>query len=111
MDNSCTLGSLKSSTVSESSDPGVGIPELQLGRRNFFFSCPLYFFCILTLFFLPYVPLSYFKLAVFMLECLDKHSLTRSSFPIAILNGICFFSETRWILIMPKLLQSKTEPY
>ena len=35
-----------------------------------------------------------FVLAVPMSECLGKHSCTSSPFPIAILNGTCFFSDS-----------------
>ena len=48
---------------------------------------------VLTSLFLPSsssVTLSYFILAVPIRECLGKHSYT-SSFPIAVLNGTCFF--------------------
>ena len=46
----------------------------------------------LTPLFLPSsVSLSYFILAVPMLECLGKYSSMRSTFPLAILNGTCFF--------------------
>ena len=38
------------------------------------------------------VSLSYFILAVPMLECLGKHSCMSSQFPIAILNGTSFLS-------------------
>ena len=53
-----------------------------MGRRDYFYSCPLYFF--------PYsrlssVSLSYFILAVPMRECLGKHSCTSSPFPTIIL--------------------------
>ena len=61
--------------------------------RDFFYSCPLYFFPILTPLFCPSssVSLSYFILAVPMRECLGKHSCMRSQFPIAILNGTSSF--------------------
>ena len=41
------------------------------------------------------VCLSYFILAVLMRECLGKYSRTSSPFPIAIVNGISFFRETK----------------
>ena len=40
------------------------------------------------------VSLSYFIIAVPMRECLGKHSCTSSTFPLAILNGTCFFRDT-----------------
>ena len=50
---------------------------------------PVVLFSILTPLFCPSssVSLSYFILAVPLLECLGKHSCTSSQFPIAILNG------------------------
>ena len=50
-------------------------------------------FSLLTPFFVPTssVALSYFILAVQIRECLGKHMGMSSSFPIAILNGTCFF--------------------
>ena len=44
-----------------------------------------------SLFLTSSVTLSYFILAVPMHDCLGKHSCLNSSFPIAILNGTCFF--------------------
>ena len=56
------------------------------------FFVPAVLLSILTPLFLPsYVSLSYFILAVPMLECLLKHPCTSSTFPIGILNGTCFF--------------------
>ena len=54
---------------------------------------PAVFFSILTPFFCPSssVSLSYFILAVPMLECLGKHSCMSSPFPIAILNATSSF--------------------
>ena len=48
---------------------------------------------ILTPLFLPSssVSLSYFILAVLMHNCLGKHLCMSSPFPIAMLNGTCFF--------------------
>ena len=53
-------------------------------------------FSILTPLFLPpsSVSLSYFILAVPMLECLGKHACMSSPFPIAILNGTFFTTAT-----------------
>ena len=51
-------------TALRSSDPGDGRPELQFGHRDFFFSCPLYFFpfslffCTPSSFSLPYFNLT-----------------------------------------------------
>ena len=59
-------------------------------------------------FFRSYVSLSYFILAVPMRECLGKHSRMSSTFPIAILNGTCFFREAKWSLLRPTLHLSKT---
>ena len=66
---------------------GCNIPSVLI----FFVSALL--LSILTPFFLPSssVSLSYFVLAVPMSECLGKQSCMRSPFPIAILNGTCFF--------------------
>ena len=54
---------------------------------------PAVLFSILTSLFCvsSSVSLSYFFLAVPMLECLGKHSCMRSPFPIAILNGTSSF--------------------
>ena len=53
---------------------------------------PALLLSILTPLFLPsFVSLSYFILAVPIRECLGKHLCTSSPFPIAILNGTCFF--------------------
>ena len=50
-------------------------------------------FSILTPLFLrsSSVALSYFILAVPMIECFGKHSCMSSPFPIAVLNGTSFF--------------------
>ena len=62
-----------------------------IGRRNFF-SVPALLLSILATLFLPSsVYLSYFILAVPMRKCLGKHSCMSSAFPIAILNGTCYF--------------------
>ena len=63
----------------------------EIGRQDFFF-VPAWLLSILT----PLLPsspvsLSYFVLAVPMLECLGKHSCMSSSFPIVILNGTRFY--------------------
>ena len=65
-----------------------------VGCRDFFLSCPLYFFSILTPLLLPSscVSLSYFILAVPIRECLGKHLFMSFPFPIAVLNGTSFFS-------------------
>ena len=65
-----------------------------IGRRDLFFSYPLYFFQYSRLPSYPSssVSLSYFILAVFMRECLGKHSWMSSQFPIAILNGTFFLT-------------------
>ena len=57
------------------------------------FFMPVLLLSILMPLFLPSlsVSLSYFILAVPMCECLGKHVCMSSPFPIAILNGICFF--------------------
>ena len=57
-----------------------------IGRRDlkFFRACSASFYT-------SFVSLFYFVLAVPMLECLGKHSCLSSPFPIAILNGTCFF--------------------
>ena len=62
---------------------------------RFFFVLAL-LLSILTPLFLPssFVSLSYFVLAVPMRECLGKHSCMSSPFPIAILNGNCFFPDS-----------------
>ena len=63
-----------------------------IGRQDFFFFVPAFLLSILTRLFLPSsVSLSYFILAVPMRECLGQHSCMSSTFPIAILNGTCFF--------------------
>ena len=64
-----------------------------IGRQDIFFFVPALLLSILTPDFLPSssVSLSYFVLAVPMRECLGKHSCMSSPFPIAILNGTCFF--------------------
>ena len=61
------------------------------------FFVPALLLSTLTPLFLPSssVSLSYFILAVFMRECLGKHSCTSSPFPIAMLNGILFFREAK----------------
>ena len=60
-------------------------------------------FSILTPLFCPSssVPLSYFSLAVPILECLEKHSCMSSPFPIAILNGTSFLSLVQENINMP----------
>ena len=58
-----------------------------------FFFVPALLLSILTPLFFPSssFSLSYFVLAVPMRECLGKNSCMSSTFPIAILNGTCFF--------------------
>ena len=57
-----------------------------------FFLVPALLLSILTPVFLSAsVALSYFILAVPWRKCLGKHSCMSYSFPIAILNGTCFF--------------------
>ena len=64
-----------------------------LGRRDFLFiTCLPYIFPYsLLVSYLLLVSLSYFIFAVPMHECLGEHSCMSSIFPIAILNGACFF--------------------
>ena len=59
---------------------------------------PALLLSILTPVFLPSsaVSLSYFILSVPMRECLGKHSFMSSEFPIAILNGTCFFRQCNY---------------
>ena len=65
-----------------------------LGRRDFFFRACCTSFHTHSLFLPPLsVSLSYFILAVPMPECLGKHSCMSFTFPIAILNGNCFFRQ------------------
>ena len=65
-----------------------------IGRRDFYsisFVAALLIFIQTPLFLLYFfVSLSYYILAVPMRECFGKHSCM-SSFPVAILNGICLF--------------------
>ena len=65
-----------------------------------FFSCSVWIFFFRACFASFYthallpsssVSLSHFVLAVHVLKCLGKHSCMSSPFPIAILNGTCFF--------------------
>ena len=70
-----------------------------IGRRDFFYSCTLCFFpysrlssgclrlshCLISFLLFP---------CVSVCKCLGKHSCRSSSFPIAILNGTCFFSDS-----------------
>ena len=82
MDYMCWLGSLgNSSTTSGSSDPGETRSDLLLDRRDFFFSCPLYF---------PYSLLTCYHL---LCDFVLFHSCC-SPIPIAILrlHGTCPFA-------------------
>ena len=64
-----------------------------IGGHVFFFFMPALLSILLPIFLHTLsVSLSYFVLAVPMRECLGKHSCMSSRFPIAILNGTCFFS-------------------
>ena len=54
------------------------------------------------------ISLSYLNIAARMRECLGKHSCMSSSFPIAILNGTCFFCEAKWYLLWSMLRPSKS---
>ena len=77
-----------SSTVSGRSDLG--------GSQAFvtsFFVTALLLSMLTHLFLSSSLSLSYFILAVPMRKCLGKHSCMRSQFPIAILNGTCFFRQ------------------
>ena len=96
MDYRCRLFSLgNASTATRHSDSGgiVG-PSYSLFIALAVTFVPALLLSILTDFFLPFssVSLSYFIIAVQMRECLGKHSCIRSTFPIAILNGTCFFA-------------------
>ena len=64
-----------------------------IGHQDFSFFVPTLHLSILMPLFLPSlsVLLSYFVLAVPMCKFLGKHSCMSSLFPIALLNGICFF--------------------
>ena len=53
-----------------------------------------------------FVRLSYFILAVFMCECLGKHSCMSSLFPIAILNGSILFHSLKAINNWKQILQT-----
>ena len=63
-----------------------------IGRQDFSFFVPALLLSILT-YLIPSssVSLAYSVLAVPMRECLGKHSCMSSPFPLAILNGTCFF--------------------
>ena len=63
--------------------------QVGIGRRDYFFSCPL---CFL----------------LFPHECLGKHSCMSSPLPIAILNGTFFFHEAKQSLLWQKLRLSET---
>ena len=74
------------------------------------FFVPTLLLTILPFLFLPSssVILTYFVLAVPMSECMGKHSCMSSTFPIAILNGTCFFFvRQKQSLLWPKLCLSK----
>ena len=81
MDYRWRLSSLgNSSTTSGSSDPGEdGRPELQLGRRDLFFSVLLSISSLIILS-TSSVSLFYFILAVPMRKCLGKHTCMSSTF-------------------------------
>ena len=53
------------------------------------------------------ISLSYFILAVPMHECLGKHSCISFTFPIAMLNGTCFF-QTVQLQVCNVYLELKT---
>ena len=63
-----------------------------ISRRNFFF-IPALLLSLPTSLYLPSlsVSVSYFILIVPMRDSLGKHSCMSSQFPIAMLNGTCFF--------------------
>ena len=87
MNYRCRLGlSGKSSTASGRSDPGGSIHPPG--------SCSEYIFSILWL---PSssVSLSYCNLTDAMRGRLGRHSCMSSTFPIAMLNGTCFFRESK----------------
>ena len=66
--------------------------------RDFFFACCTCFHIFTPLFLPSSISLYYFILAVPMRECLVKHSCMSSTFPIAILNGTCFFPDSATML-------------
>ena len=67
--------------------------ELIVIGRHDFFSMSTILHSLLTPLYVPAstVSVSYFILAVPMRKWLRKHACTSSPFPIAILNGTCFF--------------------
>ena len=79
-----------------------------IGRRDFFFSWTLYFFPYSRLFSYLLRLFLYFILAVYMRECLGKHSSMSSPFPIAILNGTFVFREAKYSKPWPKIRRSKS---
>ena len=86
MDYMCLLGSLGDSSIVAT--PRGGRPELQLGRRDFFYFVHVVLLSIFTIFCLasfsvslPY--LSYFNLTVPIHKCSVEHSCMSSTFSIA----------------------------
>ena len=76
-----------------------------IGRRDFFFFVPILLLSILTPLFLPYLLRLFFYFVSFLLFNFFlffillkgvKHSCMSSTFPIAILNGTCFFRNAKW---------------
>ena len=90
MNYRCRLGSFgNSSTASGSSRPeGTKGSSYIVKAKGLIFFVPsvLYMFTLLLCFFVI------FRSSVIMQKCLGKHSCMSSPFPIAILNGTCFFA-------------------
>ena len=77
--------------------PGEDRPELQIRPLGLHFFVPALLLSMLThLFLSSSLSLSYFILAIPMRKCLGKHWCMSSSFPIAILNGTCFFRQCNY---------------
>ena len=109
----CRLSSLSNSSLWGVATTGAGRPELQLLRRDFIFSCQLYYFHF-TLLFLPFssMYLSYFIIAVPVRKCSGKHSCMSSRFPIWHTEcSFFFYGEAKRSLLWPKLRLSKLNNY
>ena len=66
-----------------------------IGRRDLFFSFPLYF--------LPYTRLSSYRLRLFLYFISFQSCCSHAWVRIAILNGTCFVRMATWSLLWPKL--------
>ena len=67
-----------------------------IGRWDFFSFVPTLLLSILSPLFIPFSSVFFLFHSYPMRECLGKHSCMSFSFPMAILNGTCFFRQCNY---------------